>query len=274
VFIENAGMTEYHLASVADRIVMDPEGMVTLPGYSMERTYLTTLAKKVGLGIEEYRFKEYKSAMESVTRHNMSPEDREQRQALVDEYYGTTRGDVAASRDVDGTTVDSWVDDLTIMLAQTALEEGLVDKLARWESIGAPADKKPRAEDIITADMDEDVNPMDDSNVAPGSVGVIDDVDSSGEPFDASTSHGNDDGQFDGNDGMSNESMIDFGEDFDPIRPFEGLPQLPEDLQEAFDSIKVAILNHKVSGWRDVPCDNVLTALNALKAMIMAPSGD
>jgi len=136
VFIDQAGMTLYHLASVADRIVMDPEGYMILPGYSMSRTYLSELAKKLGLGVEEFRFKEYKSAMESLTRRNMSPADREQRQALVDEYYRTMRDDVAASRDVDGSTVDEWIDDITIMLAPTAVEQGLVDQLGRWEDAG------------------------------------------------------------------------------------------------------------------------------------------
>ncbi|MCH7549440.1 MAG: signal peptide peptidase SppA, partial [Candidatus Krumholzibacteriota bacterium] len=136
VFIDEAGMTQYHLASVADRVIMDPQGLLVLPGYAMGRTYLTTLIDRMGLGVEEFRFKDYKSALESVTRHDMSPEDREQRQALIDEYYNTMREEVSASRGIEESTFDEWVNDLTIILPQTALHEGLVDTLARWSAVG------------------------------------------------------------------------------------------------------------------------------------------
>ena len=135
IYIDQGGMTQYHLASVADRVVMDPEGIYLLAGYAMSRTYITNLAEKLGIGIEEFRFKDYKSAMESFVRHEMSPEDREQRQALVDEYYHTMRSEVAASRGVEESTVDRWINDITIISPQTALDEGMVDKLGRWADV-------------------------------------------------------------------------------------------------------------------------------------------
>lgn len=58
----------------------------------------------------------------------------------------------------------------------------------------------------------------------------------------------------------------------EPIRPFAGLPELPADLHDAFESFKLAILHHKTAGWRDVRCDDVLAALDGLKRLAMAPS--
>jgi len=136
VFIDNAGMATYHLASVADRVVMDPQGMFMLPGYAMGRTYLNRLAEKLGVGVEEWRFKDYKSAMEGLVRRDMSPEDREQRQALVDEYYATFRSEAASSRRVEESTVDEWVDDMVIVMPLDAVEQGMVDELALWDDIG------------------------------------------------------------------------------------------------------------------------------------------
>ena len=57
-----------------------------------------------------------------------------------------------------------------------------------------------------------------------------------------------------------------------PVRPFENLPQLPDDIQEAVESFKLAILAHKMTGWDEVSCDDVMAALNALKQLAMAPS--
>jgi protease-4 len=135
VYIDEAGMNQYHVASAADRIVMEPEGLLILPGYTMGRTFIRNMLEKVGLGAEEWRFRDYKSAMEFLVRHEMSEADREQRQALVDEYYRTMTGDVAESREVSQETVDGWVDEITLVTPQRALEEGIVDELGLWEDV-------------------------------------------------------------------------------------------------------------------------------------------
>ncbi len=135
VFIDEAGMSSYYIASVADRIVMDPEGILLLPGYVLGRTYITNMAEKLGVGIEEWRFLKYKSAMESLVRHEMSEADREQRQALVDQYYETMRADVAEGRGVTPADVDRWVNDGTMFTAQQALDQKIVDVVGRWDDV-------------------------------------------------------------------------------------------------------------------------------------------
>jgi protease IV len=141
VFVDEIGMSTYYVASVADRVVMDPEGFALLPGYAMGRTYITNMIEKVGLGVEEWRFLKYKSAMESFVRHEMSEGDREQRQALVDQYYATFKEDVAEGRHVDPRTVDRWINDVTFFTAQQAVDERLVDELGRWEEVKEAAKK-------------------------------------------------------------------------------------------------------------------------------------
>ena len=49
------------------------------------------------------------------------------------------------------------------------------------------------------------------------------------------------------------------------VRPFANLEDLPNDLAEAFDAFKLAILRHKTTGWQGVPCEVVLKSLDALK---------
>ena len=56
------------------------------------------------------------------------------------------------------------------------------------------------------------------------------------------------------------------------VRPFENLPELPDDLAEAFDTMKLAILRHKTDAWQQIPAADVLRALDALKALVLAPS--
>ena len=57
-----------------------------------------------------------------------------------------------------------------------------------------------------------------------------------------------------------------------PIRPFENLPALPDDLKEAFELFKLAILSHKISGWTEISAEQVLCVLESLKRLALAPA--
>lgn len=135
VFIDEADMTLYHLACAADRIVMDPTGIMMLPGYVMGRTFMVGLLEKLGLGVDEWRFFKYKSAFESLSRDRMSDADREQRFALIEGYYNEIKKDVTQSRGVNEDEFDRWVNEEVVIAPAVALSKGLVDKLGRWEDI-------------------------------------------------------------------------------------------------------------------------------------------
>jgi protease-4 len=135
VFVDNIEMTEYHLASVADKVVLDPEGFVMLPGYVIGRTYVKNALEKLGIGFEEWRFFKYKSAAETFSRDSMSDADREQRLDIIEDIYETVRSEITVSRKKDLATFDGWVNDTTMFNSHEAIEMGLVDTLGRWEDI-------------------------------------------------------------------------------------------------------------------------------------------
>jgi protease IV len=135
VFIDLPNIDVYHFASVADKIVMDPTGTLTLEGYIMGRTYLKGTLAKLGIGYDEWRFFKYKSAMENLSRDKMSDADREQRQKLVDDYYKLAKSDVCESRKISAEQFDRYVNDVVIFLAEDAVKEGLVDTVGRWEAV-------------------------------------------------------------------------------------------------------------------------------------------
>jgi hypothetical protein len=56
------------------------------------------------------------------------------------------------------------------------------------------------------------------------------------------------------------------------IRPFEQLPELPTDIAEAFEQFKLAILTHKFTGWGEISRSDVLSCLEALKSLALAPA--
>ena len=134
IYIDNIGLRQYHLASVADRVLMDPSGLLRLEGFVAGSAYFKGSLEKLGVGVEEFRFKDYKAALEPLTREGMSPQDREQWQAVVDDIYAVARDDISQSRGIDAEELDRLIDDVTLFLPQDARRHGLVDTLARWDA--------------------------------------------------------------------------------------------------------------------------------------------
>ena len=141
IFIEDADIQTYHLASVADWVVQDPEGILALQGYLMGRTYYKGTLKKLGIGFDEWRFFKDKSAEESLSRDNMSPADRAQRQAYVDDWYNLVKTDISASRHFPPQKFDDLINNKVIFTPDSAVQAGLVDTLARWPAINDVLEK-------------------------------------------------------------------------------------------------------------------------------------
>ena len=135
VYIDRTNLIGYHLASVADRIYMDPVGMLSLEGFVDGQTYFAGSLKKLGLGFDEWLFFKYKSAMEALSRREMSAADREQWTALIEDFYALVRGEICAQRGLQPSDFDRLVDETTMFLAGDALSSGLVDSLGRWDDL-------------------------------------------------------------------------------------------------------------------------------------------
>lgn len=132
VYIERGGMNTLHLASVADYVVMDPQGSMILPGYASGMTYLADLLSTVGIGVDEFREMEYKSAFEVLSRTGMSDADREQRQVLIDNLYELVKSDVSEGRGITGEAYDALIDRGISLSSRDLVEAGIVDTLARF----------------------------------------------------------------------------------------------------------------------------------------------
>ncbi len=135
VFIDRPSMEAYRFATAADRIVMDPTGIILLPGYTMGNTYYKGTLEKLGLAFDEWRYFTYKSANEPFARDSMSAPDREQKQAYVNDLYEQTRKEICEGRGLSTARYDEIVNDEVMFLARDAVREGLVDTLGRWELV-------------------------------------------------------------------------------------------------------------------------------------------
>ncbi len=129
----NAGTL--YVASVADRLSLDPQGQIVIPGVALARSYLKGTLEKLGLGFQAHRYLKYKSAAETLSRDSMSAADREQRQRIVDVAYTVWRQGIASGRDLRDDAYDELVDENGWLPANEALAAGLVDTLGRWDGL-------------------------------------------------------------------------------------------------------------------------------------------
>jgi len=163
IYADRVGMDEYHFASIADKIILDPMGSVSLNGYLMGKTFYKGTLDKIGIGFREMRYFKYKSAVESYSRENFSEADREQRQRLVDENYYLAQKEICASRKFTFAYFDQLVDSTFIYLPVEAIKNKLVDTLARWSDIGSIIKKYERDDKnlISVNSLEEFTNPDD-----------------------------------------------------------------------------------------------------------------
>lgn len=159
IYIDRAGIDEYHFASVADKIILDPLGGITLNGFLIGRTFLKGSLDKIGIGFHELRYFKYKSAAETYARENFSEADREQRQKLVDEYYEVAKQDICESRDFSYEQFDNLVDSLLAYLPDEAIKLRLVDTLGRWSDISKIIEKyESKSRSLVTPSSLEKYN--------------------------------------------------------------------------------------------------------------------
>lgn len=135
LYADRLNIDGYHLASVADKIVLDPIGNITLEGYLLGRTYYKNALEKLGIGFTELRYFKYKSAAESYALDKMSEADREQRERLVEEFYRIAKSDICESRNISNEKFDQLVNKYALFSAEEALKHNLVDSLGRWDTV-------------------------------------------------------------------------------------------------------------------------------------------
>ena len=144
----------------------------------------------------------------------------------------------------------------------------------RWQAHGAVESNRPTSSQIVEVDLDEDVDPTlpadgggrtkeygDESGVASGPVYEAPDFGDEEELMSLGGA---------GPDGSSGISAV-----ADPdqapsasIQPFAGLPELPDDLSDAVESFKLAMLRHKTSKWEKVSADTVEKYLQAFAVLL------
>ena len=126
----------YYICSVADRVLVNPQGHVDWHGLAVEPVFYKDLFARLGIEMQVFRVGAYKAAVEPFTADEMSEENRAQVRSYLSDIWGTMVGDVSASRLISGERLEAYADSLTIFLSADSLAAlGLVDGCCYLDSV-------------------------------------------------------------------------------------------------------------------------------------------
>ena len=120
----------YYLSSVADKVLLNPQGAVEWAGLASTPIFYKDLLSKLGIKMEVFKVGTYKSAVEPFTSTEMSPANREQISAFLGSIWSQVTSGVSESRNISVDSLNIIADEMMMFYpAQKNVECGLVDTL-------------------------------------------------------------------------------------------------------------------------------------------------
>ena len=143
----------YYLASVANKIYMNKEGMLDWAGLGGEKVYYKNLFAKFGVRYITTKVGKYKSAVEQMTADNISDADREQTQRYLNGWWNTILSTVAQNRQINKDSLNAYADRvITLEAPENTLKYKMIDGLVYNDQVKNIVKKQ------LGIDEDEDIN--------------------------------------------------------------------------------------------------------------------
>jgi hypothetical protein len=151
-------------------------------------------------------------------------------------------------------------------------------RVQRWESIGGAEEHKPQDGDIIVAEIDEDAysrqslpERIEGRNIAIGAADALATSESSAAAMPERVSEPARKKEPTKKDGATQtESNSDVPQTGKLLMSLKGISEFPADLAESLELLKVAILNHKLAGWKSISAEKLCRSLETLKMLTVA----
>lgn len=147
-YADTYSRSAYYLCSVANRVYLNPIGMLEWSGLSSNPMFYTGLMKKVGVKMQVFKVGTYKSAVEPYIATEMSDANREQVASYQQSIWGNMLKEVAQSRHITAQALNLLADSLTILSdPQVSVKGGLVDKTCYLSEVKKELKKRTRTDD-------------------------------------------------------------------------------------------------------------------------------
>ena len=125
----------YYLASVADSIFIEPSGNILLNGLSANIMFYTGALEKLGVEMQYVKVGAYKGAIEAFTRKELSPENKSQITAYLNDIYNIFLTDVSKCRHIDTATLNKAISNFEIKSPKQAIAMKLLDGMLYSDQI-------------------------------------------------------------------------------------------------------------------------------------------
>ena len=145
----------YYVASVSDKIFLNPQGAIEWQGLASQPYYLKDLMAKFGVKIQLAKVGAYKSAPEMFTADKMSDANREQVTAYVQGIWNNVVNAVAQSRKISVETLNQYADNfITLADSKDYITYKLADKLIYADEV------KGEVKKMLKLEEDDNINKL------------------------------------------------------------------------------------------------------------------
>ena len=125
----------YYLSSMANKVYLNPEGIVELKGLSAGIMFYKGLLEKLDIDVQIIRHGKFKSAVEPFISEKMSPANREQMQLLLNSFADNIMDSIASQRGLTLSEVQNHANNLSLENAESCLNFNYVDALLYQDQI-------------------------------------------------------------------------------------------------------------------------------------------
>lgn len=129
-YSDNYSQGLYYLSSVADKVLLNPKGMIEWRGIASAPIFYKDLLQKLGIEMQVFKVGTYKSAVEPFIATEMSPANREQVTAYISSIWGQVVKGVSGSRKITPDSLNAYADRMLMFYpAEMSVKCGLADTL-------------------------------------------------------------------------------------------------------------------------------------------------
>ena len=170
-YADSYNQSAYYLASVSDKIALNPEGIIELKGLSAEIMFYKGLMDKLGIEAQIIRHGKFKGAVEPFMYNQMSNENREQIEKLLNSISDYMIDGIATEREgVTSEEIHKMINNMYLSSARKCLESGIIDKIAYQDQILSDLEDKSEHE-ITLIDYMKVKNPK--NSVSDNKIAII-----------------------------------------------------------------------------------------------------
>lgn len=166
----------YYLATVADKIYLNPSGGLELKGFGREIMYYKDMFDKLGIEVQDFHCGAFKSAIEPFIRRDMSPANREQLMNLYGDVYSHFLDTIAVARGIDTAELSNIINNLTAETPDKDKELKLIDEAFYYDQVLDEMKKKVGVDakkDLKTVELDKYITTLEKNADSDNKIAVV-----------------------------------------------------------------------------------------------------